>query len=501
MTPPTATSTLNGSHEAADAERTGVKKAAQVNSTRHVYHASSTTDAIQSEAAFAAHNYHPLPVVFSRAQGCRVWDPEGREYLDFLSAYSAVNQGHCHPELVKVMTEQAQRLTLSSRAFYNDVFPRFAEFVTQMFDFDMVLPMCTGAEAVETSIKIARKWGYKEKGIPMNEALVFSVCENFHGRTFSAITMSTDPESRENYGPYLPNIGSVCPVTKKVMRYDTVEDVRQALEAHGPKTAAFIVEPIQGEAGIVVPDDDYLRQVHALCKQHNVLLICDEIQTGIARTGRLLCHEWSGVKPDLVTLGKALSGGMYPVSCVLGSAPVLKVIEPGTHGSTFGGNPLGSAIAIRALQLVKEENMTQRAEYLGNMLRQGLVDLKSPMIKLVRGKGLLNAIVIDETQTNGHSAWDLCMLMKMKGLLVGRALKIAHVREATESRADHVAQAKPTHQNIIRLAPPLVITEEQIRSAIAMIDAAIRELPHLKGKAEDCIIPAEEKDVKITIEN
>ena len=313
--------------------------------------------------------------------------------------------------------------------------------------------------------------------------------------------MSTDPESRDNYGPYLPNLGSVCPATKKVMEYDNVDDVRQALEAHGSKTAAFIVEPIQGEAGIVVPHEDYLRQVKALCEQHNVLLICDEIQTGIARTGRLLCHEWSGIKPDLVTLGKAISGGMYPVSCVLGSKEIMLTIEPGTHGSTFGGNPLGSAIAIRALQLIQEENMVERAEHLGNVFRQGLHELQNPMIKLVRGKGLLNAIVIDEAKTNGHSAWDLCMLMKAKGLLVGRALKIAHVREATELRADTDTQAKPTHQNIIRLAPPLVITEEQIQKAISIIGEAMRELPGLKGKAEDEVIPPEEMNVTIQVDN
>jgi ornithine--oxo-acid transaminase len=343
---------------------------------------------------------------------------EGKHYLDFLSAYSAVNQGHCHPELVKALTEQASRLTLSSRAFYNDVFPRFAEFATKMFGFDMLLPMNTGAEAVETAVKIARKWGYKVKGIPKNEALVFSVEENFHGRTFAAITMSTDPESRDNYGPYLPNIGSVCPKTGKPIRFNNVDDVRELLEAHGKFTAAFLVEPIQGEAGIVVPDDSYLKEVKALCEKHNVLLICDEIQTGIARTGKLLCHEWSGIKPDMVLLGKAISGGMYPVSCVLGSREVMLTIEPGTHGSTYGGNPLGSAVAIRALEIIQEENMVERAENLGQRFREGLVNFKSPMIKIVRGKGLLNAIVIDESKTNGHSAWDLCMLLKEKGLLV-----------------------------------------------------------------------------------
>lgn len=438
--------------------------------------------------------------MFARASGCSVWDPEGKHYLDFLSAYSAVNQGHCHPELVKALTEQASRLTLSSRAFYNDVFPRFAEYATKLFGFDMILPMNTGAEAVETAVKIARKWGYKVKGIPQNEALVFSVQENFHGRTvritgsptqalqltrgqFAAITMSTDPESRENYGPYLPGIGSVCPATGKPIRYNNVDDVRETLEKHGKNTAAFLVEPIQGEAGIVVPDDSYLHQVRALCDKHNVLLICDEIQTGIARTGKMLCHEWSGIKPDLVLLGKAISGGMYPVSCVLGSKEVMLTIEPGTHGSTYGGNPLGSAVAIRALELIEEENMIERAETLGNKFRQGLQDINNPMIKTIRGKGLLNAIVIDESRTNGHSAWDLCMLFKEKGLLVGRALKIMHVKEFDSTDTD--GQAKPTHQNIIRLAPPLVITEQEIESALSIIKEAMEELPTLKGKTEE----------------
>jgi len=279
-----------------------------------------------------------------------VWDPEGKHYLDFLSAYSAVNQGHCHPELVKALVQQASRLTLSSRAFYNDVFPRFAEFVTKMFGFDMVLPMNTGAEAVETAVKIARKWGYKVKEIPDNEALVFSVQENFHGRTFAAITMSTDPESRDNYGPYLPGIGSWNPTTKEPIRYNNVEDLRKVLETHGKNTAAFLVEPIQGEAGIVVPDDSYLREVRALCDEHNVLLIIDEIQTGIARTGKLLCHEWSGIRPDLVLLGKAISGGMYPVSCLLGSRAVMLTVEPGTHGSTYGGNLLACRAALVFLE-------------------------------------------------------------------------------------------------------------------------------------------------------
>jgi len=294
----------------------------------------------------------------------------------------------------------------------------------------------------------------------------------------------------------------MCPATKIPIRYNNIGDLRQALDHHGANTAAFIVEPIQGEAGIVVPDDNYLSEVKALCEKHNVLLICDEIQTGIARTGRLLCHEWSGIKPDLVLLGKAISGGMYPVSCVLGSREVMLTIEPGTHGSTYGGNPLGSAVAIRALELIQEENMVERAEHLGNIFRDGLRALNSPLIKVVRGKGLLNAIVIDESKANGHSAWDLCMLMKDKGLLVGRALKIAHVRGATEVNVNaDASQAKPTHQNIIRLAPPLVITEEQIKTALRIIDDALRELPELKGEREQEILPPGEKNVHIVVDN
>jgi ornithine--oxo-acid transaminase len=441
------------------------------------YHAASTSSAIEAEHTYAAHNYHPLPIVFARAQGPSVWDPEGKHYIDCLSAYSAVNQGHCHPELVKALCEQAQRLTLSSRAFHNDVFPKWAEKVQKVFGYDMVLPMNTGAEAIETAIKIARKWAYKVKGVPQNKALVFSAAESFHGRTMTAISMSTDPESRDNYGPYVPNVGPVCPSSKRVLHYNNIPDLEAALEAHGKETAAFIVEPIQGEAGVVVPDDDYLTKVHELCKKHNVLLICDEIQTGIGRTGRMLCSQWAGIKPDLVTLGKAISGGMYPVSCVLGSMEIMLTIEPGTHGSTYGGNPLGCAVSIRALEIMEEENLTARAETLGNLLRQGLADLKSPMIKLVRGKGLLNAIVIDESNTGGHSAWDLCMLLKSKGLL-----------------------AKPTHENIIRLAPPLVISEEEIKEALRIMDEAIRELPTLKGKQEDEVIPKGEKNVHIGLD-
>ncbi|KXJ97456.1 ornithine-oxo-acid transaminase [Microdochium bolleyi] len=425
------------------------------------FHASSTKGAIESEHKFAAHNYHPLPVVFAKASGVDVWDPEGKHYIDFLSAYSAVNQGHCHPELVKALTEQASRLTLSSRAFHNDVFPKWAEKVHAMFGYDMALPMNTGAEAVETAIKIARKWAYKVKGVPAHKALIFGAEENFHGRTMTAVTLSTDPESKDNYGPYIPNVGATCPSTGKPIRYNNIRDLEEVFEAHGKETAAFIVEPIQGEAGVVVPDADYLSNVQALCKKHNVLFICDEIQTGIGRTGRLLCSEWAEIKPDMVTLGKAISGGMYPVSCVLASKEIMLVVEPGTHGSTYGGNPLGCAVSIRALELIEEEKLTEKAEKLGNIFRESIVEINSPLVTLVRGKGLLNAVVIDEEQTNGHSAWDLCMLLKEKGLL-----------------------AKPTHGNIIRFAPPLVITEEQLRKAVGIIAEALKELPNSPKSAD-----------------
>lgn len=311
--------------------------------------------------------------------------------------------------------------------------------------------------------------------------------------------MSTDPESRDLYGPYLPNIGSRCPSTKRVLRYNSIPDLEAALEAHGTKTAAFLIEPIQGEAGIVVPADDYLSKAKALCEKYKVLLICDEIQTGIARTGKMLCSEWSGIKPDLVLLGKAISGGMYPVSCVLGSKEVMLTIEPGTHGSTYGGNPLGCAVAIRALEIVEEEGMIARAESLGQLLRKGLEDLNSPMITTVRGKGLLNAIVIDESKTGGHSAWDLCMLFKKKGLLVSPSTgRASLIRTLSDRQCD---QAKPTHRNIIRLAPPLVITEEEIKNALEIIGSAIEELPTLQGEQEDAVIPAEEKNVTIGVDN
>jgi ornithine--oxo-acid transaminase len=313
----------------------------------------------------------------------------------------------------------------------------------------------------------------------------------------TAISMSTDPESRDNYGPYVPNVGAVCPSSKRILHYNSVPDVEAALAAHGKETAAILLEPIQGEAGVVVPDDDYLAKVYALCKKHNVLLICDEIQTGIGRTGRMLCSQWSGIKPDMVILGKAISGGMYPVSCVLASKEIMLTIEPGTHGSTFGGNPLGCAVSIRALEIMEEEDLTARAETLGSLLRKGLTEIKSPMITTIRGKGLLNAIVIDETKTNGHSAWDLCMLLKSKGLLVGRCVHVG-VKETIADSGK--LQAKPTHQNIIRLAPPLIITEAEILEALRIIGEAIIQLPTLKGKDEDEIVPPNEKGVKINLD-
>ncbi|KAK7428927.1 ornithine aminotransferase [Neonectria magnoliae] len=427
---------------------------ASSNGSESRFHSASTDSAISTENEYAAHNYHPLPVVFSRAEGVHVWDPEGRQYLDFLSAYSAVNQGHCHPELVKALTEQASRLTLSSRAFHNDVFPKWAEKVRNVFGYDMVLPMCTGAEAVETAIKVARKWAYKVKGVPQDKAWIFGVQDNFHGRTMAAITLSVDPESRANYGPYVPNIGASNPATGKPIRYNNVEDVEELFETHGKETAAFICEPIQGEAGVVVPDEDYLPRIQALCKKHNILFICDEIQTGIGRTGRMLCSQWAGIKPDIVTLGKAISGGLYPVSCILSSKEIMMVVEPGTHGSTYGGNPLGCAVSIRALEIMEEEDLTARADRLGNVFRDSLAALNSPILKVIRGKGLLNAVVIDEEAASGRTAWDLCLLLKSKGLL-----------------------AKPTHGDIIRFAPPLVISDEDLQKGLNIIASAIKELP------------------------
>ncbi|RKP27340.1 pyridoxal phosphate-dependent transferase [Syncephalis pseudoplumigaleata] len=415
---------------------------------------------IRMEAEYAAHNYHPLPMVFQKAQGVYVWDPEGNKYIDFLSAYSAVNQGHSHPKIIKALTDQASTLCLSSRAFYNNMLPQYAKFITEYFGFDMVLPTNTGAEAVETAIKMSRKWGYSKKGIPQDEAIVLACEGNFHGRTIGVVSMSTDPEARKQFGPFVPLVTSKCPKTGKPIRYNNIQDIEDVFSVHGDKMAAFLVEPIQGEAGIIVPDDAFLLRAYELCKKHNVLFIADEIQTGIGRTGKLLAIDHVGIKPDIVTLGKALSGGVYPVSAVLARKDIMLCIEPGSHGSTFGGNPIACAVAMAALNVVKEENLVQQSEERGKLLRQLLSGIKHPIIKQVRGRGLLNAVEIDGQLLPGKGAWHLCLLMKKNGLL-----------------------AKPTHDTIIRLAPPLCITEEQVREAVEIFKRSIEELETVDVKS------------------
>ncbi|KAG5645125.1 ornithine aminotransferase [Asterophora parasitica] len=432
-----------------------VVKPAVVVATKTDVHVTSA-DIIHLEHEYGAHNYHPLPVVFDSAKGAKVWDPEGKEYIDMLSAYSAVNQGHCHPRIVATLVEQASRLTLSSRAFYNSVFGRFAQKITEMFKYDMVLPMNTGAEAVETSVKLARKWAYLRKGVPEGKAIVLSVEGNFHGRTLGIISMSTDPDSRLGFGPYLEGVGPtfVDGAETRTIRFGNYEDVERALELHGKHVAAFLVEPIQGEAGIVVPDDGYLTKIHALCKKHNVLLICDEIQTGLCRTGKMLASQYDDIRPDMILLGKALSGGVYPVSAVLADKDVMLCIQPGEHGSTYGGNPLGCAVAITALDVLVEEKLADRAQALGEVFRSSVLALKSPLVKAVRGRGLLNAVVIDESKSlKGRSTWQFCLLLKSRGVL-----------------------AKPTHGNIVRFAPPLVISEEELKKAVRIIGECLAEL-------------------------
>ncbi|CAI4632199.1 ornithine-oxo-acid transaminase [Saccharomyces cerevisiae] len=415
----------------------------------------SSKQTIEWENKYSAHNYHPLPVVFHKAKGAHVWDPEGKLYLDFLSAYSAVNQGHCHPHIIKALMEQAQTLTLSSRAFHNDVYAQFAKFVTEFFGFETVLPMNTGAEAVETALKLARRWGYMKKNIPQDKAIILGAEGNFHGRTFGAISLSTDYEdSKLHFGPFVPNVASGHSVHK--IRYGHAEDFVPILESpEGKNVAAIILEPIQGEAGIVVPPADYFPKVSALCRKHNVLLIVDEIQTGIGRTGELLCydHYKAEAKPDIVLLGKALSGGVLPVSCVLSSHDIMSCFTPGSHGSTFGGNPLASRVAIAALEVIRDEKLCQRAAQLGSSFIAQLKALQAKsngIISEVRGMGLLTAIVIDPSKANGKTAWDLCLLMKDHGLL-----------------------AKPTHDHIIRLAPPLVISEEDLQTGVETIAKCI----------------------------
>ncbi len=398
----------------------------------------TSQEAIALEDKHGAHNYHPLPVVLSRGKGVFVWDVEGKRYYDFLSAYSAVNQGHCHPKIVDALIEQSKKLALTSRAFYNDVLGVYEKYITEYFGFDKVLPMNTGAEAVETAIKLTRKWAYKKKGIPQNEAKIV-VCENnFHGRTTTIVSFSNDPDGYGDYGPFTPGFIRIP--------YNDVDALAEALK--DPNVAGFLFEPIQGEAGVFVPDEGYLKKTYELCKKHNVLYIADEVQTGIARTGRMLACDHEGVKPDVLILGKAISGGIYPVSAVLASDEVMLVIKPGQHGSTFGGNPVAAKVAMAALEVVKEEKLAERAEYLGEILRRELRAIKTDMISLVRGKGLLNAIVI--TPKNGKEAWDVCLKMAENGLL-----------------------AKPTHGDIIRFAPPLVITEEQLMECVEIIKKSV----------------------------
>ncbi|KAJ3363814.1 ornithine aminotransferase [Allomyces javanicus] len=416
----------------------------------------SSEDVMHLTEEYGAHNYHPLPVVFSKAQGIHVWDPEGKQYMDFLSAYSATNQGHSHPKIVKALVDQASKCALSSRAFYNEEFGKYAKYMSEYFGFEMVLPMNTGAEAVETAIKLARKWGYMKKGIAPNKAIVLSAEGNFHGRTMGIISMSTDPDARNGFGPYLPNVGPMCP-SGHTLEYGNIDSMRRALELHGKNVAAVLLEPIQGEAGIFVPPEGYLKAVHELCKKHNVLLIADEIQTGLARTGRLLACDWEDVHPDILILGKALSGGLYPVSAVLANKDIMLCIRPGEHGSTYGGNPLACAVAIAALDVLKEEKLAERADKLGERFRSKVRALKSPLVTLVRGRGLLNAVVIDESASD-KTAWQICLLLKHYGLL-----------------------AKPTHQNIIRFAPPLVITEEELDRGVAIIEKVLKEIPTMKA--------------------
>jgi ornithine--oxo-acid transaminase len=403
------------------------------------------SEMVIKEDKYGAHNYHPLPVVLSKGEGCKVWDVDGKEYYDFLSAYSAVNQGHCHPKILSALVDQSSRISLTSRAFYNDVLGEYEEFVTSYFGYDKVLPMNTGVEGGETAIKLARKWAYEVKGVPANQAKVIFAAENFWGRTLAAVSSSTDPECSSNYGPFMPGFD--------VVEYNNVEALEKQLIANGDNTAAFMVEPIQGEAGVVVPDEGYLEQVKALCEKYNCLLICDEVQTGLCRTGKMLASDYSGIKPDVIVLGKALSGGMYPVSAVLANDEVMLTIQPGQHGSTYGGNPVAAKVGIAALTVLKEEKLDENAQKMGELFRNGLEDIKkscgSDQIKMVRGKGLLNAMIIEPR--NGIEAMDVCLKMADNGLL-----------------------AKPTHGDIIRFAPPLVINEEQITDALNIIDSSVK---------------------------
>jgi len=395
------------------------------------------------EAQHGAHNYHPLPVVLAKGLGAKVWDVEGKEYFDFLSAYSAVNQGHCHPKILKALTDQASRLTLTSRAFHNDVLGEYEQFITALFGYDKVLPMNTGVEGGETANKLARKWGYEQKGIPENQAKIIFAKGNFWGRTLAAISSSDDPVSYKGFGPYMPGY--------ELIPYNDLQALEQKLQ--DPTVAAFMVEPIQGEAGVVVPDEGYLAGVRALCTQYNVLFIADEVQTGIARTGKMLACDYEDARPDILILGKAISGGVLPVSAILADDKVMLTIKPGEHGSTYGGNPLACKVAQAALEVVVDENLAQKSQVLGDLFRKELTDFMGghEMVQTVRGKGLLNALVINDT-AESTTAWDLCVALKENGLL-----------------------AKPTHGNIIRFAPPLVITEGELSHCLEIIKQTITD--------------------------
>jgi len=397
--------------------------------------------AMDLEDQYGAHNYHPLPVVLTKGKGVYMWDVEGKQYFDFLSAYSAVNQGHCHPKITAALIEQVQTLELTSRAFYNNVLGVYEKFITEYFGYQRVLPMNTGAEGDETALKVTRKWAYTVKGIPANQAKIICCENNFHGRTISVISMSTDPEARDGFGPYTPGFITIP--------YNDLPALEKALQ--DPNVAGFLVEPIQGEAGVYVPDEGYLKKAYDLCKAKNVLFIADEVQTGIARTGKLLACDWEGVRPDVLILGKALSGGVCPISAVLADDPIMLTIHPGQHGSTFGGNPVAAKVAIAALEVIRDEKLAENALAMGEIFRSEVRKIQSPFIELVRGKGLLNAVVIKPI--DGKTAWDVCLKMRDNGLL-----------------------AKPTHDHIIRFAPPLVINETQVREAVAIIAKSLKEM-------------------------
>jgi ornithine--oxo-acid transaminase len=397
---------------------------------------------IELEERYGSHNYHPLPVVLERGEGCYLYDVEGKRYYDFLSAYSAVNQGHCHPRIINALIEQSQKLTLTSRAFHNNILGKYEEFITRYFGYDKVLPMNTGVEAVETALKLCRKWAYQVKGIPENKAKIIFASGNFHGRTLSVISASTDQSARKNFGPFTSGF--------EIVEYNNIAALKDILE-NDPHVAGFIIEPIQGEAGVFVPDDDYLPKAHQLCKANNVLFIADEIQTGIARTGKMLCIDHANVRPNIVILGKALSGGVLPVSAVLADDEIMLTLKPGEHGSTYGGNPLACAVAMEALQVVKDENLVENAAYLGRIFRQEMQKLvdETQLVTLVRGKGLLNAIEVN-TDEDSKLAWEICLKLRDNGLL-----------------------AKPTHGNKIRLAPPLVMNESQLWDCVEIINDTV----------------------------